>query len=94
MTEHAKLTIRDVARKAGISVGTVSRVLNRNMSVQADIRSVCITRSKRWGYAPNFVSRSMRSCATQTIGCIVRETSVPPLAAFVRAAHDVLHEAG
>ena len=38
MTEHAKLTIRDVARKAGVSVGTVSRVLNRNMSVQADIR--------------------------------------------------------
>jgi LacI family transcriptional regulator len=38
LTKHAKLTIRNVARKAGVSVGTVSRVLNRNMSVHADIR--------------------------------------------------------
>jgi LacI family transcriptional regulator len=80
-----ELTIRDVARKAGVSVGTVSRVLNRNMSVQADIRQVWTTRSKRWGYAPNFVARSMRSRTT---------FSVPQLAAFVRAAHDVLHETG
>jgi LacI family transcriptional regulator len=55
---------------------------------------VWTTLSKRWGYALNFVARSMRSRTTQTIGCIVREISVPPLAAFVRAAHDVLHEAG
>jgi LacI family transcriptional regulator len=36
----------------------------------------------------------MRSRTTQTISFIVREINVPPLAAFVRAAHDVLHEAG
>jgi LacI family transcriptional regulator len=75
-------------------VGTVSRVLNRNMSVQADIRQRVDPLSKRSVTLRNFVARSMRSRTTQTIGCIVREIGVPPVAAFVRAAHDVLHEAG
>jgi hypothetical protein len=57
--------------------------------------SVCITRSKRWGYAPNFVARSMRSRTTQTIGWIVREIRFRrlPHQCGRRAAHDVLHEA-
>jgi LacI family transcriptional regulator len=75
-------------------VGTVSRVLNRNMSVQADIRQRVDPRSKGRVTLRNFVARSMRSRTTQTIGFIVREIGVPPVAAFVRAAHEVLHEAG
>jgi len=94
MTQAAKLTIRDVARSAGVSVGTVSRVLNRNETVRADIRARVHQAIETLGYAPNFVAQSMRSRTTQTIGCIIREISIPPLAAFVRAAHDVLHEAG
>ena len=94
MTAAPKLTIRDVARTAGVSVGTVSRVLNRNETVRADIRARVHQAIESLGYAPNVVAQSMRSRNTQTIGCIIREISIPPLAAFVRAAHDVLHEAG
>jgi len=94
MSIAAKLTIRDVARTAGVSVGTVSRVLNRNESVRADIRQRVHQAIDTLGYSPNHVAQSMRSRTTQTIGCIIREISIPPLAAFVRAAHDVLHEAG
>ena len=94
MSIGAKLTIRDVARTAGVSVGTVSRVLNRNESVHADMRQRVHQAIDTLGYSPNHVARSMRSRTTQTIGCIIREISIPPLAAFVRAAHDVLHEAG
>jgi LacI family transcriptional regulator len=94
MTQRARLTIRDVARKAGVSVGTVSRVLNRKETVHADIRQRVHQAIDVLGYSPNYVAQSMRSRTTQTIGCIIREISIPPLAAFVRAAHDVLHEAG
>jgi LacI family transcriptional regulator len=94
VTAAPKLTIRDVARTAGVSVGTVSRVLNRNETVRADIRARVHQAIETLGYAPNVVAQSMRSRTTQTIGCIIREISIPPLAAFVRAAHDVLHEAG
>jgi LacI family transcriptional regulator len=92
--ERAKLTIRDVARKAGVSVGTVSRVLNRKETVRTEIRERVHRAIDTLGYSPNYVAQSMRSRTTQTIGCIIREISIPPLAAFVRAAHDVLHEAG
>jgi LacI family transcriptional regulator len=92
--ERAKLTIRDVARKAGVSIGTVSRVLNRKETVRADIRQRVDLAIDTLGYSPNTIAQSMRSRTTQTIGCIIREISIPPLAAFVRAAHDVLHEAG
>jgi LacI family transcriptional regulator len=94
MTERARLTIRDVARTAGVSIGTVSRVLNRNSTVHADIRQRVDRAIDELGYTPSSVAQSMRSRTTQTIGCIIREISIPPLAAFVRAAHDVLHEAG
>jgi LacI family transcriptional regulator len=90
----ARLTIRDVARAAGVSVGTVSRVLNRNDTVRAEIQKRVHDAIDALGYSPSHVARSMRSRSTLTVGCIIREISIPPLAAFVRAAHDVLHEEG
>lgn len=89
-----RLTIRDVAREAGVSVGTVSRVLNRNATVRADVRSKVQSAIDQLGYIPNGVAQSMRNRSTQTVGCIIREINIPSLAAFVRAAHDVLDEAG
>lgn len=94
MTQALKPTIRDVARVAGVSLGTVSRVLNLNDTVREDIRVRVHDAIESLGYAPNLVAQSMRSRSTQTVGCIIREISISPLAAFVRAAHDVLHEAG
>jgi LacI family transcriptional regulator len=84
--QGAKLTIRDVARTAGVSVGTVSRVLNRNATVRADIRQRVDQAIESLGYSPNYVAQSMRNRTTQTIGCIIREISIPALAAFVRGA--------
>lgn len=87
-------TIRDVARRAGVSVGTVSRVLNRNEKVGASVRMKVQKAIEELEYTPSAVARSMRSRSTMTIGCIIREINIPPLAAFVRAAHSVLDEAG
>ena len=94
MQHPGKPTIRDVARVARVSVGTVSRVLNNNDTVGADVRKRVHRAIETLGYSPNIVAQSMRSRSTQMVGCIIREISIPPLAAFVRAAHDVLHEAG
>ncbi|MGP1676976.1 MAG: LacI family DNA-binding transcriptional regulator [Burkholderiales bacterium] len=89
-----RLTIVDVARAAGVSVGTVSRVLNGNPKVRAVLRDKVQTAIKDLGYAPNAVAQSMRIKSTHTIGCVIREINLSALAAFVRAAHDVLDEAG
>lgn len=94
MNGAERLTIVDVARAAGVSVGTVSRVLNGNANVRAELRDKVQNAIKELGYAPNAVARSMRIKSTHTIGCVIREINLSALAAFVRAAHDVLDEAG
>ena len=88
------LTIRDVAKAAGVSLGTVSRVLNQHETVSADIRQRVERAIRSLGYTPNAVAQSMRSQHTRTVGCIIRDINLPALAAFVRAAHDVLFQAG
>src|SRR5688572_29271320 len=87
-------TIRDVAREAGVSLGTVSRVLNSKMSVDPQIRERVQEVIRGLGYVPNAVAQSMRRRATRTVGCIIRDINIPALASFVRAAHDALHDAG
>lgn len=89
-----KPTIRDVAKSAGVSVGTVSRVLNAHSKVAPELRDKVQKAIAALGYSPNAVAQSMRSRATHTIGCVIREINISALAAFVRAAHDVLDEAG
>ncbi|MBX9588046.1 MAG: substrate-binding domain-containing protein [Hyphomonadaceae bacterium] len=88
------LTIKDVARVAGVSVGTVSRVLHANSRVGEKLRIRVQKAIDDLGYVPDAVAQSMRIGITHTIGCVLREINIPVLGAFVKAAHDVLDEAG
>lgn len=87
-------TIKDVARLAGVSLGSVSRVVNGKPSVTATVRSRVEAAISELGYKPNVAAQTMRSQVSRTIGCIIRDINIPALAAFVRSAHDVLMEAG
>lgn len=91
---EGNITIRDVARAAGVSIGTASRVLNRKQTVRPEIRARVQQAIDELGYRPNAVAQSMRRRSTHMVGCIIREINIPSLAAFVRAAHDVLDKAG
>lgn len=95
MTKRSRRpTIRDVARAAGVSVGTASRVVNGNARVQPELRRSVQQAINSLGYTPNAIAQSMRFRLTHTIGCVIREINLSALGAFVRAAHDVLDEAG
>jgi LacI family transcriptional regulator len=87
-------TIKDVARKAGVSLGTASRVLNGHRSVSAAMRERVEQAILDLGYRPDAVAQSMRRGATRTIGIVIRDITVPVLASFVKAAQDVLQDAG
>lgn len=87
-------TIRDVARKADVSVGTASRVINGEASVKQAVRARVLAAIQELDYRPNAVAQSMRRRSTKMVGCIIREINIPSLAAFVRAAQGVLDEAG
>jgi len=87
-------TIREVASAAGVSLGSVSRVLNGHSTVTPEIRARVEKAVAQLGFKPNTVAQSMRSRASRTVGCIIRDINIPGLAGFVRSAHDVLLQAG
>lgn len=94
MKKTGVATIKDVAKLADVSIGTASRVINNKQTVKPAIRAKVLEAIDRLGYRPNAVAQSMRRQSTQMVGCIIREINIPTLADFVRAAHDVLDQAG
>lgn len=92
--DKARVTIRDVAREANVSLGTASRVVNSAPNVSVEVRGRVEQAISRLGYKPNPLAQSMRGGATRTIGIIVRTITIPAMASFVRAVQDTLDLAG
>jgi LacI family transcriptional regulator len=67
------VTIVDVAREAGVSYATVSRVLNDEAYVKAATRARVLEALRRTGYIANRQARSLRTGRTQMIGLLVRD---------------------
>ncbi len=87
-------TIKDVARIANVSLGSVSRVVNGNPTVSPRVKRQVLAAIKELGYTPNVAAQTMRSQVSKTVACIIRDISLPGFTDFVRAAHDELFEAG
>ncbi|CDI48917.1 LacI family DNA-binding transcriptional regulator [Clostridium tetani] len=64
-------TINDVAREAGVSISTVSRVLNNNYPVKEETRKKIEEAIEKLNYKPNMLARSLITKKTSTIGVIV-----------------------
>lgn len=64
-------TIKDVAREAGVSIATVSRVFNKIGSVNEDTRDVVARAARRLNYIPNPVGRSLSTRRTDAIGLLL-----------------------
>lgn len=71
-TPHARpASIRDVARLAGVSTQSVSRVANGSDSVSPELRAKVIKAMKELGYQPNRAARTLRLGRSRTIGLMV-----------------------
>lgn len=98
-TEHSSLgtgrraTIRDVARLAKVSLGTVSRVINNNRTVRDAVRAKVLEAARTLGYVPDAVAQSMRTQTTRAIGCIVSDVANPLFASVVSGAEEVINRA-
>ncbi|MEU1335271.1 LacI family DNA-binding transcriptional regulator [Streptomyces sp. NPDC005865] len=69
--ERRSLTLEDVAREAGVSRATVSRVINGVRNVDPAIRDVVRAAIERTGYAPNRAARSLVTRRTETIALVI-----------------------
>jgi LacI family transcriptional regulator len=87
-------TIVEVARKAGVSLGTVSRVINGNASVRPQMRERVLAAARALGYAPSPAAQGMRGRSTRAVGVMVPDIANPLFSATVSGAEEVLYRAG
>ncbi|MDX1992406.1 MAG: LacI family DNA-binding transcriptional regulator [bacterium] len=82
-------TIKQVAHKAGVSIKTVSRVLNNDPNVSSSTRAQVQRVIDEMGYRPNFAARHMRTQRSQVLGLITDEIVTTPFAVgLIRGAQD------
>ena len=87
-------TIRDVAQRAGVSVTTVSHVVNNTRPVEPNTQARVRVAIEALGYRPNLLARGLRSRKTNTIGLLVPDNSNPFFAEVARAIEDAGFEQG
>lgn len=89
-----KVGIRDVAKLAGVSTGTVSRVLNDHPSVTDELRARVRSIIEQLGYMPDPSARSMRSKVSRLIGIIIPDLTNPFFSELVQSAEQAAAKHG
>ena len=87
-------TISDVAKRAGVSVVTVSRVINRASHVNPATRENVERAISELGYVPNVVARSLRSRRTCTLGLLVPDIANAFWTTLARGVEDSAQRRG
>jgi DNA-binding LacI/PurR family transcriptional regulator len=87
-------TIRDVAKRAGVSTATVSRVLAGIGNPKAETADAVMAAVEALDYRPSAVARSLRMRRTNTFGLIVTDIQNPFFPELVQAADDAARKVG
>lgn len=91
------LSIKDIAKKANVSITTVSFILNgkaEKMRISQDMIAKVEKIIKELGFRPNQVARSLRTGNTKTLGLIVEDISNPFFASIARFIEDKAYKHG
>lgn len=78
-----KPTIRDVARRAGVSIATVSKALNQSPVVTEKTRKKVLAAANQLNYVPNVMGKQLKTGQTKTIGYMTNSVSGPYFYALV-----------
>lgn len=87
--EKQTITIYDVAREAGVSMATVSRVVNGNPNVKPATRKKVLEVIDKLDYRPNAVARGLASKKTTTVGVIIPDVTNMFFSSLARGIDDV-----
>jgi DNA-binding LacI/PurR family transcriptional regulator len=86
-----RINMHHIAKRAGVSLGTVSNVINRTAAVREPLRQRVLEAIRALGYQPSQLARGLRRDYTNMIGMIIPDITNPFFPALVRAAEDVAY---
>ena len=92
--KHSMPTIQDVARRAGVSVATVSRVLNGTVRVNPELAQRVRDAIQALQYRPSHAARSLRARRAVIIGLLISDLQNPFFTELVRGVEDVAQRNG
>lgn len=88
------VTIKNVAERAEVAIGTVSRIINGHPSVNPDLRAHVLAVIEELGYRPNVLARTLRTRRTHAIGIIVTDLRQPIAAELIATASSIARRHG
>ncbi|HEX6542417.1 MAG TPA: LacI family DNA-binding transcriptional regulator [Ktedonobacterales bacterium] len=90
------MTLKELARLAGVHPSTVARVLNDDprQRVSEEVRDRIVTLAREYGYQPNHLARSLRTKRSYVVGTIIPDIANPFFAILFRGIEDALDDSG
>lgn len=89
-----KVTVKDVAAAAGVSLATASRVLGGNENVDPEMTQRVLAAKEKLGYEANFLARALRTNQTSTVGLVVPSISNPFFVSAIQALEGAFNRVG
>lgn len=84
-----RITLRDVAKRAGVSINTASRALTNKPEISPETKKKVLKIAQELGYRPNRIARALRSQKSYTIGIVVGDIANPYFSALVRGVEKI-----
>lgn len=89
------ITMKDIAREAGVSITTVSKIINnKDMNISEQTRQRVLEIAKRENYTPNAMAKSLRAKTSNFIGVILPDITNPFFSTIVRGVEDTAKRYG
>ncbi|QEK11595.1 LacI family transcriptional regulator [Crassaminicella thermophila] len=88
------VTIKDIAKKLGISYTTVSRALNGKPGVSQETVEKVLKEARKMGYQPNAIARGLVKKYTNTIGLVIADITNPYYPSIARGVEDAARKIG
>ena len=93
MRKH-RITIKDVARDAGVSISTVSRVMNGAENVNEELKALVNRSIRKLDYVPNSAAQSMKQKKSHIIGIVLSDFALPFFSGLSRKVEEDCRNAG
>lgn len=88
------MNIREIAKQAGVSTATVSRVINGNPRVKPELKDKVNSVIKKANYVPNAIARSMNNGITMNLGLVLPDITNPFFPGIARGIEDAASNMG